>query len=240
MRGSVSFSPERVCHSPPLPAAGPPANPPPVCTAYEIGKNGKRLPARVKIPVVEKLRALRETKIIRPTLSAPVILPDGDMREMNWGFRRKFRGVKGPVSRTIVNSREDKLDTAIWREAFRERRCLIPAIAFYEWVEVSGGKTMPLRFTAEDDGWLMIAGIWEQGENGPCFSMLTTEPSACVREVHDRMPAVMTDAQIDPFLDGELHEFGPSTVPLRHAGAANFLKTHEPPPQTEGGQGLLF
>lgn len=211
-----------------------------MCTAYEIGKNGKRLPARVKIPVVEKLRALRETKIIRPTLSAPVILPDGDLQEMSWGFRRKFRGVKGPVSRTIVNSREDKLDTAMWREAFRERRCLIPATAFYEWVEGPGGKTLPLRFTAEDEGWLMIAGIWEQGENGPCFSMLTTEPSASVRKVHDRMPAVLAGAQIDPFLDGELHEFGPSSVPLLHVGAANFLKAHEPPPPTEGGQGLLF
>lgn len=212
-----------------------------MCTAYEIGKKANRLPARVKIPVVEKLRALRETKIIRPTLSAPVILPDGDMREMHWGFRRKFRGTKGMVSRTIVNSREDKLDTAMWREAFRERRCLIPATAFYEWVEGPGGKAMPLRFTAEDDGWLMLAGIWEEGDGGPCFSMLTTEPSAFVRRVHDRMPAVLADAQIGPYLDGELHEFGPSSIPLQHVGAANFLKAHEPsPPSAEGGQGLLF
>ena len=210
-----------------------------MCTAYEIGKKGKRLPARVKIPAAEKLRALRETKIIRPTLSAPVILPDGDMREMSWGFRRKFRGAKGPVSRTIVNSREDKLDTAIWREAFRERRCLIPAIAFYEWVEGPGGKALPLRFTAEDDGWLMLAGIWEDGENGPCFSLLTTEPSDFVRRVHDRMPAVLSDQQIDPYLDDALHEFGPSAVPLQHAGAANFLKP-DPPPPAGDGQGLLF
>ena len=195
---------------------------------------------RVKIPVVEKLRSLRETRIVRPTLSAPVIMPDGDLQEMNWGFRRKFRGAKGPVSRTIVNSREDKLNTAIWREAFRERRCLIPAIAFYEWVEGSGGKAIPLRFTRMDDGWIMIAGIWEEGESGPCFSMLTTEPSDFVRKVHDRMPVVLTDAQIDPFLDGYLQEFGPSSVPLQHVGAANFLKVHEPPPPSEGGQGLLF
>lgn len=212
-----------------------------MCTAYEIGKKGNRLPARVKIPVVEKLRSLRETKIIRPTLSAPVILPDGDTREMSWGFRRKFRGVKGPVSRTIVNSREDKLDTAMWREAFRERRCLIPATAFYEWVEGPGGKAAPLRFTAGDDGWIMIAGIWEEGESGPCFSMLTTEPSHFVRKVHDRMPAVLAEHQIGPYLDGDLLEFGPSVVALQHSVAANFLKPE--PPSTapaEGGQRYLF
>jgi putative SOS response-associated peptidase YedK len=210
-----------------------------VCTAYEIGKKGNRLPARVKIPAVETLRSLGEARIVRPTLSAPVIIPDGDLREMSWGFRRRFRGVKGPVSRTIVNSREDKLDSAMWREAFRERRCLIPAIAFFEWVEGADGKAVPLRFTREDDGWLLIAGIWEDGESGPCFSMLTTEPSAFVRKVHDRMPAVLADVQIDPFLDGDLHEFGPSEVPLQHAGAVNFLKP-DPLPPAEGGQGFLF
>ncbi len=210
-----------------------------MCTAYEIGKKANRLPARVKIPAVEKLRSLGEKWIVRPTLLAPVIMPDGDLQEMSWGFRRKFRGAKGVVSRTVVNSREDKLDSAMWREAFRERRCLIPAIAFYEWVEAPGCKAAPLRFTREDDGWIMIAGIWEEGETGPCFSMLTTESSAFVRKVHDRMPAVLTDSQIDPFLDGDLHEFGPSVVPLQHVGAVNFLKP-EPPPPVDGSQGFLF
>lgn len=210
-----------------------------MCTAYEIGKKGNRLPARVTIPAVENLRSLEETRIVRPTLSAPVIMPDGDLREMSWGFRRKFRGTKGLVSRTVVNSREDKLDSAMWRDSFRNRRCLIPAVAFYEWAVGPDGKAVPLRFTREDDGWLLIAGIWEDGESGPCFSMLTTDPSAFVRRVHDRMPAVLGEEQIDPYLDGDLHEFGPSSVPLQHAAAANFLKP-DPPPSGEGGLGLLF
>ena len=200
-----------------------------MCTAYEIGKKSKRLPARLKNPATERLRSLGEPRIIRPTLTAPVIMPDGELREMSWGFRRKFRGVKGAVSRTIVNSREDKLDSGMWREAFRQRRCLIPAIAFYEWVEGPVGKAVPLRFTREDDGWLMIAGIWEEAENGPCFSMLTTEPSDFVRMVHDRMPAVLDDAQIAPFLDGQLYGFGPSLVPLQHL-AAVFNRHSQAPP----------
>jgi putative SOS response-associated peptidase YedK len=210
-----------------------------VCTAYEIGNKGNRLPARVTLSAAEELRSLVGSRIVRPTLSAPVILPDGNLREMSWGFRRKFKGAKGPISRTIVNSREDKLDSAMWRHAFRERRCLIPAIAFYEWVEDPGGRAVPLRFTREDDGWIVIAGIWEANDTGFCFSMLTTEPSECVRKVHDRMPAVLADGQIDPFLDGDLHEFGPSSVLLQYVGAANFLKP-KPPCLAEGGQGLLF
>ena len=127
----------------------------------------------------------------------------------------------------------------MWREAFQERRCLIPAISFFEWVEGPDGKPTPLRFTREDDGWLLIAGIWEETESGLCFSMLTTEPSDYVRKVHDRMPAVLADAQINPFLDGGLKEFGPTSVPLRHIEAANFLKPGAPP-SPEVDQGFLF
>jgi len=123
-------------------------------------------------------------------------------------------------------------------ESFRERRCLIPALAFYEWVEGSGGKATPLRFTREDDGWLMIAGIWEDGEHGSCFSMLTTEPSDQIRNVHDRMPAVLTDSKIDAYLDGELDSFGPSSEKLVYAAAANFLKP-DPSPRADD-QGFLF
>lgn len=141
--------------------------------------------------------------------------------------------------RTIVNSREDKLDSPTWRSAFQERRCLIPAIAFYEWAEAPGGKVVPLRFTHRDNEWLLIAGIWEEGETGSCFSMLTTEPSEFVRQVHDRMPALLTDRQWEPFLAGELHEFGPSTVPIHHVTAANFLRP-EQPSATDGQQDFSF
>jgi len=158
---------------------------------------------------------------------------------MSWGFRRKFRGAKGMVSRSVVNTREDKLDSVMWREAFRERRCLIPAVSFYEWVEGSGGKSVPLRFTREDNEWILIAGIWEEGDSGPCFSMLTTEPSAYVQNLHDRMPDVLNEEQMDSFLDGKLHKFGPSSVGLRHSIAANFLK-RTPSPSSDGDQKTPF
>ena len=70
---------------------------------------------------------------------------------------------------------------------------------------------------------IWIAGIWEVGVNGECFSMITTEPNRVVLPVHDRMPAVLSDEQIEPYLDRELNEFGPSGMELRYSQAANFL-----------------
>ena len=39
---------------------------------------------------------------------------------------------------------------------------------------------------------------------------------------------VLTHAQLAPYLEGELHGFGPSAVPLEFQKAVNFLKAKKP------------
>ena len=209
-----------------------------MCTAYEIGKRGGSHADHVKAAAFEYLMGL-ERAIIRPTHPAPVVMPDGDLRTMIWGFRRPVPGVRQKkVWRTIVNSREDKLSGRTWKEAFAERRCLIPAASFFEWVQGPRGK-VPLRFEDPGGGMLWIAGIWEDDKDrGECFSMITTEPNPIVQPVHDRMPAVLRAEQIRPYLAGELNEFGPSGVDLAFAEAENFLKADKEP--KEPRQGELF
>lgn len=221
-----------------------------MCTAYELGKRGGSFPEHIKANAFKHLIGLDATRIIRPTLLAPVILPDGTLREMAWGFRRPVPGGKTKqLWRTIVNSREDKLQGRTWHKAFTDRRCLIPATAFYEWIDRRGGK-VPLRFEDPTGAFLWIAGIWEHDqERGDVFSMITTEPSAQIAPVHDRMPAVLVPENIGPFLSGQLNAFGPSQAPLAFAEAANFLKKPKPaaaPDRPSGNplappdQGTLF
>jgi len=214
-----------------------------MCTAYELGKSRGSTPGYLAPEAVAEISATRETRIIRPTLPAPVILPDGTLRTMHWGFRRAFAPkAKGntPVWRTIVNSREDKLGGRTWKEAFALRRCFIPASSFYEWVEREG-RNVPLRFERPGGEWIWIAGIWEiNDEHGVCFSMITTHPNNVLEPVHDRMPAVLGDAQIPLFLEGELNEFGPSAVTLEFKQADNFLKTNTDRKKAPPAQGELF
>lgn len=206
-----------------------------MCTAYELGKRGGTFPERVNASAMKEILSITETRLIRPTMKAPVIKADGSLVTMSWGFRRAFAPkVKGnkPIWRTILNSREDKLDSRTWKEAFNLRGCLIPAASFYEWVEI-GGRNIPLRFERPDDQWMWIAGIWEEGEQGECYSMITTEPNEVLAPVHDRMPAVLSDEQIAPFVEGDLNAFGPSAVSLVYREAENFLKSRKatkPPP----------
>jgi len=96
-----------------------------MCTAYELGKRGGSFPDHLNSEAVDILVAISGTLLIRPAIPAPVIVADGTARTMRWGFRRSFaRKIKGkdPVMRTIVNSREDKLDGRTWKKAFTENR----------------------------------------------------------------------------------------------------------------------
>lgn len=53
----------------------------------------------------------------------------------------------------------------VYREAFRHRRCLIPASGFYEWQrDAGGGKPQPWYIHLKDKSDLSFAGVWEHWE----------------------------------------------------------------------------
>lgn len=200
-----------------------------MCTAYEFGKRSGSFPVRMTKAAAEELHGLAGLELVRPTLAAPVIDAEGRLALMRWGFSR-------PFSHAVVNAREDKLQGAMWRESMAERRCLIPAAAYYEWSGPKGSKRTH-RFTHAEEEWLWIAGIWEpHAELGSCFSMITTEPTGAVLGVHDRMPAVLLPEETERFLDGAMDRFSPAAHLLKVADAPNPLARNPNKPV----QGELF
>ncbi|RYD34335.1 MAG: hypothetical protein EOP85_19930, partial [Verrucomicrobiaceae bacterium] len=135
-----------------------------MCTAYEVGgKNRGSDPNYVPASAIAAIIAAETApRIIRPTIPATVVMPDMSVCTMLWGFRLPIPGKPGKM-RTVVNSREDKLGGRTWNKSFRERRCLVPATAFYEWVE-QRGKMVPLRVERPDFEMTWIAGIWREEE----------------------------------------------------------------------------
>jgi putative SOS response-associated peptidase YedK len=82
-----------------------------------------------------------------------------------------------------------------FRDALRQRRCLIPADGFYEWVRNGKTKT-PFCFTMADDSIFAFAGLWEQWKNPAgqlveTCSIITTTPNALLQDVHNRMPVIL-------------------------------------------------
>lgn len=85
----------------------------------------------------------------------------------------------------------------MFREAYRQRRCFVPADGFYEWEAVKGSK-QPYFVHMKDDGIFTMAGVWEEWQppEGPAvetFTILTTRPNELLAPIHDRMPVVVDE-----------------------------------------------
>lgn len=95
-----------------------------------------------------------------------------------------------------INTRIETIrEKPAFKEAYRKRRCIIPAQGFYEWKE-ENGKKQPYYFDRKDGEAILFAGLWEQatidGETITSFSILTGEPNELVGPYHDRMPVITT------------------------------------------------
>jgi putative SOS response-associated peptidase YedK len=79
---------------------------------------------------------------------------------MRWGLI-PYRAKDDKIAFKTINARVETVDTApSYREAFKGRRCLIPADGFYEWKKVLGGK-IPYAIGIKDDAPFVFAGLWK-------------------------------------------------------------------------------
>jgi putative SOS response-associated peptidase YedK len=83
---------------------------------------------------------------------------------LRWGLIPHW--AKDPkIAYKTINARVETVDTApSYRQAFKKRRCLIPADGFYEWKKVLGGK-IPYSIQMKDDSPFVFAGLWEGWKN---------------------------------------------------------------------------
>ena len=79
---------------------------------------------------------------------------------LQWGLIPYW--AKDPkIAYKTINARVETVDTApSYRQAFRKRRCLVPADGFYEWKKVVGGK-IGYSIGMKDDAPFVFAGLRE-------------------------------------------------------------------------------
>lgn len=96
-----------------------------------------------------------------------------------------------------INTRSETIrEKPAFKSAYQKRRCIIPALGFYEWKE-ENGKKQPYYFRLKSGEAMPLLGIWEYAELGGekiySFSILTGEPNELVAPFHDRMPLATSD-----------------------------------------------
>ncbi|MBW9089732.1 SOS response-associated peptidase [Rhizobium wenxiniae] len=105
----------------------------------------------------------------------------------------------------MFNARIETIGTSpAFRDAFKSKRCLIPADGFYEWtVNPDDGKKDPWLITQPGGNPFSFAGLWAHNEKlGITSCTIITMPSAePMTRLHDRQPAILDPAAYKEWLD---------------------------------------
>jgi len=110
------------------------------------------------------------------------------------------------IGHRMINARAETVaEKPAFRNAFRKRRCLIPADGFYEWAPGPTPK-QPYHIAREDGALFGFAGLWEawrseDGREVQSCTIVTTRANATLRRVHDRMPVILDAADYAAWLD---------------------------------------
>jgi putative SOS response-associated peptidase YedK len=115
---------------------------------------------------------------------------------LHWGLIPSWAKDR-KISYRTVNARSETVDkTPAFRQAFRQRRCLVCADGFYEWRREAGRK-VPFYFQLKSGEPFVFASLrenWQDPQSGAWLrscTILTTEANAVVKEVHHRMPVIL-------------------------------------------------
>jgi putative SOS response-associated peptidase YedK len=98
---------------------------------------------------------------------------------------------------SAINAQAESLTAKpMWRRALQQRRCLIPADAFYEWQKLDAKNKQPYAFGMKNAEPFAFAGLWERwmapdGKPLDSFAIITTDPNEVAAKVHTRMPVIL-------------------------------------------------
>jgi putative SOS response-associated peptidase YedK len=183
---------------------------------------------------LDRLPDLTARYNIAPAQQIAVVAPKQDPTKrglalLRWGLVPHWSkdGKAGPI-----NARCETVGgLASFSDAFRHRRCIVPATGFYEWQKARGRK-VPHRFRLASGGVMGFAGLWEPW-TGPDKKVLftccviTTAANELVNPYHDRMPAIRAPSDYATWLDHdrplrEIHALlGPYPAELMAESAAS-------------------
>jgi putative SOS response-associated peptidase YedK len=147
---------------------------------------------------------------IAPTQDVPAVRSGDEGSRafalLHWGLVPKWAKER-TIGNRMINARAETLaEKPSFREAFRRRRCLVVADGWYEWQVAAGGK-QPWFIRMKDAQPFAFAGLWERwqdpdrGSTLESCAIVTTDASASISKIHDRMPVVLAQGHWDRWLD---------------------------------------
>ena len=138
---------------------------------------------------------------IAPTQDVAVVRLDAQgQREfvmLRWGLI-PYWAKDMKIAFSTINAMAETLTTKpAFREAFAQRRCLVLADGFYEWIATGAKQKQPYLIRMLDQQPFAFAGLWERwkdrerGEVIESCTIITVPPNDVCAPIHDRMPALL-------------------------------------------------
>lgn len=144
---------------------------------------------------------------VAPGATMPVVVRNSPNRVemMAWGLIPFWANDSKMRYKTINARAETVATTPAFREAFKRRRCLVPATGFYEWQNTARGK-IPYFIHLKDTELFAFAGLYDMWKDGAgqelrTYTIITTTPNELVQPIHNRMPVILHPEDEDRWID---------------------------------------
>ncbi|MFG1602774.1 SOS response-associated peptidase [Actinoplanes sp. NPDC049265] len=150
---------------------------------------------------------------VAPTDPVPVVRVAERRRVLDrakWGLIPSWSGDPRSGSRMINARAETVASSPAFGPSFAQRRCLVPADGWFEWVR-DGQRKQPYFMTPADGSVLAFAGLWSMWRGDVLTStIITTEAVGGLAGVHHRMPLILPPERWGEWLVGD----APSVRPM--------------------------
>lgn len=203
-----------------------------MCGRYTLTDPGEGLIRHFRLPGLPE--DYRPRYNVAPTQPVLVVVGGEERRAgmLRWGLIPSWAKDASVGSRLINARAETVAEKPSFRNAFRRRRCLIPADGFYEW-QATNGRKRPMRIVRKDGGLFAFAGLWESWRPRPAPSaigvptggdagaqsngsaadqviytctIITTAANDALRPIHERMPVILPPEAYDLWLDRDVDD----------------------------------
>jgi putative SOS response-associated peptidase YedK len=114
---------------------------------------------------------------------------------IKWGLIP--HGCQDPTGgRKPINAKAESVARLpMFRDAYAQRRCIVPVDGFFEWRAIKGARAkQPYAIAMKDGSPFGLAGLWEnwrnpnRGDWERTFAIITVPSNELVGQIHNRMP----------------------------------------------------
>lgn len=154
----------------------------------------------------DDIGVLKKRYNIAPTIDLPIYTNAGVYTYAHFGLIPSWAKERRSMQ---VNARSETVfEKSSFKEAYKQRRCLIPVNGYFEWKkDAIAKKSQPYFIVSARHEYFVFAGIYETWYDNALkktiltCALLTTDPNEKIATIHDRMPVILESDEWEVWLD---------------------------------------